>query len=83
MTDRTKCIRLYDKIVTAFHNQSGGKWNDTMYYQSLGANEEMDEAEADGNWEYALKNLTKCWVYQKHCALLDEMSENMPESVYC
>ena len=86
MTDRTKCIRLYDKIVTAFHNQSGGEWNDTMYYQSLGAREEMDEADdgdTDSDWDYALKNLTKCWIYQEHCAKLDKMSENMPDAVYC
>jgi len=86
MSNKDKCYKLYNKIVTAFHNQSGGEWNDTMYYQSLGAREEMDEASVDGteeDWEYALKNLTKCWIYQNHCGKLDHMSENMPDSVYC
>ena len=57
-----------------------------MYYQSLGAREEMDEADdgdTDSDWDYALKNLTKCWIYQEHCAKLDKMSENMPDAVYC
>tara|TARA_R110002051_G_scaffold180272_1_gene249863 strand:- start:414 stop:674 length:261 start_codon:yes stop_codon:yes gene_type:complete len=86
MSNKTKCIKLYDKIVNAFNNQSGGEWNDTMYYQALGAKDEIHEAEYNGeseDWDYALKNLTKCWIYQEHCAKLDKMSENMPDAVYC
>ena len=87
MSNKNKCIKLYDKIVTAFHNQSGGEWNDTMYYQALGAKEEIDEADYDSHpsskcWDYVLKNLTKCWIYQEHCAKLDKMAENMPDAVY-
>ena len=86
MTNKTKCLKLYRKIATAYHNQSGGEWNDTMYCQVLGAKEEIDEADYDSHtedWDYALKNLTKCWIYVEHCAKLDKMAENMPDAVYC
>jgi hypothetical protein len=86
MSNKNKCIKLYDKIVNAFNNQSGGEWNDTMYYQALGAKDEIQEAKYNGeseDWDYALKNLTKCWKYQEHCAKLDHMSENMPDAIYC
>jgi|TARA_R100001377_G_scaffold49403_1_gene28643 hypothetical protein len=82
MTDRKKCEELHDKIVTAFGEQSGGEYNDTMYYQALGAKEEMDEAEADDDWVYALKNLTECWKYVKHLAKIDEMQNNIPSEIY-
>ena len=29
---REKCQEVYDKIADAFTNQSGGDYNDTMYY---------------------------------------------------
>ena len=87
INDRTKCQILHDKIVTAFGEQSGGDYNDTMYYQALGAKEEMDEAEAEcgdaDDWAYALKNLTKCWKYVEHCAKIDKMQNDMPDEVYC
>lgn len=80
---KAKCIKLYDKIVTAFNEQSGGEYNDTMYHQVLGAREEMDEANEDDDWVYALKNLTECWIYVKHCATIDKMQNNMPNGIYC
>ena len=80
---KAKCIKLYDKIVIAFNEQSGGEYNDTMYSQALGAREEMDEAEADDDWDYALKNLTDCWKYVKHLATIDKMQNNMPNEIYC
>ena len=61
-----RCEELYNKIADAFQNQSGGDYNDTMYYQWLGASEEMQEAQTDNDieaWEYAYKNLSDCWKY--------------------
>tara|TARA_R110000803_G_scaffold209817_1_gene280121 strand:- start:256 stop:510 length:255 start_codon:yes stop_codon:yes gene_type:complete len=78
-----KCQVLYDKIHDAFQNQSGGDYNDTMYYQMLGASDEMYEAKEDNDWDYTLKILTKCWIYQEYCARLDQMQENMPDEIYC
>jgi len=82
---RKKCQILHDKIVTAFGEQSGGDYNDTMYYQALGAKEEMDEAEEDGtpaDWMYAYVHLTKCWKYVEHCAKIDKLQNEMPDEVY-
>jgi hypothetical protein len=80
---REECIKLYEKISDAFHNQSGGDYNDTMYCQVLGAIEEMDEAEINDDFDNALPNLTACWKYVKHCKKIDDMQENMPSEIYC
>jgi len=32
-----ECMQLYKKICDAFNSQSGGDYNDTMYYQMKGA----------------------------------------------
>ena len=61
-----RCEELYNKIADAFHNQSGD-YNDTMYYQWLGAAEEMEEAHTDNDieaWQYAYKTLSECWKYE-------------------
>lgn len=81
-----RCEKLYRKIADAFHNQSGGQYNDTMYYQWLGANEEMKEAQIQNHiesWEYAYKNLSDCWKYVEHCKKIDDLQENMPDEIYC
>ena len=80
---REKCQEVYDKIADAFHNQSGGDYNDTMYYQLLGASEEMQEAEIDGDWEYTYKTLSECWNYVEHCKKIDDLQQNMPKEIYC
>lgn len=80
------CEELYNKIADAFHNQSGGDYNDTMYYQWLGAREEMQEAQIDNDieaWEYAYKNLSDCWKYVEHCKKIDDLQQNMPDEIYC
>ena len=82
MSKELECQKLHDKIADAFANQSGGTYNDTMYYQWLGATEEMDEAEVSDDWEYALKNLTDCWKYVEHCAKIDKLESNMPNEIY-
>ena len=80
---REKCQEVYDKIADAFHNQSGGDYNDTMYYQWLGASEEMQEAGIEGDWEYTYKTLSECWKYVEHCKKIDDLQQNMPEEIYC
>ena len=80
---REKCQEVYDKIADAFHNQSGGDYNDTMYYQWLGASEEMQEAEIDGDWEYRYKTLSECWKYVEHCKKIDDLQQSMPKEIYC
>jgi hypothetical protein len=80
---REKCQEVYDKIADAFHNQSGGDYNDTMYYQLLGASEEMQEAEVDKDWEYTYKTLSECWKYVEHCKKIDDLQQNMPNEIYC
>ena len=86
MSNKNKCIKLYDKIVTAFHNQSGGEWNDTMYYQWLGASQDMQEAEEefalDDDWDGLLPTLTACWKYVECCKKIDDLQENMPDEIY-
>lgn len=82
-TDKQKCQELYDKIYDAFHDQSGGDYNDTMYAQWQGASEEMFEADEEGDWTYCLKTLTECWKYVEVCKLIDDLQNNMPEAVYC
>ena len=81
--NKEKCQELYNKIADAFHNQSGGDYNDTMYYQLLGADEEMFGAEQDGNWEYTYKQLSDCWKYVEHCKKIDDLQQNMPNEIYC
>ena len=83
MTTREKCQELYSKIAKAFENQSGGDYNDTMYYQLLGASEDMQEAEIDGDWENTYKTLSDCWKYVEHCKKIDDLQESMPNEVYC
>ena len=94
MTTREKCQELYNKIAKAFENQSGGDYNDTMYYQMLGASEEMQEAETYDlrlqlqdntfyDWEHTYKQLSKCWKYVEHCKKIDDLQQNMPNEVYC
>ena len=83
MTTREKCQELYSKIAKACENQSGGDYNDTMYYQLLGASEDMQEAEIDGDWEHTYKTLSDCWKYVKHCKKIDDLQQNMPNEVYC
>tara|TARA_Y100001972_G_C7575129_1_gene288623 strand:+ start:322 stop:573 length:252 start_codon:yes stop_codon:yes gene_type:complete len=83
MTTREKCQELYSKIAKAFENQSGGDYNDTMYYQLLGASEEMQEAEIDDDWEYTYKTLSDCWKYVEHCKKIDDLQQSMPNEVYC
>ena len=83
MKTKEKCLKLYDKIADAFHSQSGGDYNDTMYYQMLGASEEIQEAEVYGDWKHAYKNLSDCWKYVEHCKKIDDLQENMPNEVYC
>ncbi len=80
---REKCQEVYDKIADAFHNQSGGDYNDTMYCQWLGASEEMQEAEIDGDWEYTYKTLSECWKYVEHCKKIDDLQQSMPNEIYC
>ena len=80
---REKCQELYSKIAKAFENQSGGDYNDTMYCQWLGASEEMQEAEIDGDWEYTYKTLSECWKYVEHCKKIDDLQQSMPNEVYC
>ena len=83
MTTREKCQELYSKIAKAFENQSGGDYNDTIFYQMLGASEEMQEAEIDGDWEYTYKTLSECWKYVEHCKKIDDLQQSMPNEVYC
>ena len=82
-TTKQKCQELYDKIYDAFCEQSGGEYNDTMWTQWQGASDEMFEADEDGDWDYALKNLTECWNYVKVCKKIDELQANMPNAIYC
>jgi len=79
---KKECIKLYNKISDAFNNQSGGDYNDTMYYQWLGASEDMREAEEDDDWDGLLPTLTACWNYVECCKKIDDMQENMPDEVY-
>ncbi len=81
-TTKQKCQDLYDKIYDAFENQSGGDYNDTMYWQWQGASEDMFEADEDGEWAYALKNLTQCWKYVEVCKKIDDLQSNMPDAIY-
>tara|TARA_R100000734_G_C3317888_1_gene111429 strand:- start:3317 stop:3598 length:282 start_codon:yes stop_codon:yes gene_type:complete len=81
-----RCEELYNKIADAFHNQSGGDYNDTMYYQWLGASEEMEEAQIDNDiesWQYAYKTLSECWKYVEYCKKIDDLQQNMPDEIYC
>ena len=80
---RKKCIALYEKINDSFDNQSGGDYNDTMYYQWLGASQDIQEAEEDENWEGILPNLTKCWEYVEHCKKIDDLQQSIPNEIYC
>ncbi len=80
--NKNECQKLYNKIADAFQKQSGGDYNDTLYYQWLGALEEMNEADYDGDWEYAHKNLSKCWKYAEHCLKIDKLQQEMPNQVY-
>ena len=78
-----KCMQLYENICDAFHNQSGGDYNDTMYYQMKGA--EMDVEE--GEWEDILPNLKQCWEFVKVCLKRDKLMQrpdwdNMPNEIY-
>ena len=83
MTTREKCQELYNKIAKAFENQSGGDYNDTIFYQMLGASEEIQEAEIDGDWEYTYKQLSECWKYVEHCKKIDDLQQSMPNEIYC
>ena len=80
---KRKCQELYNKIFDAFENQSGGEYNDTIYYHLLGASEDMNEAEFDDDWEGILPTLTDCWQYVKTCKKIDDLQSNMPNEVYC
>ena len=80
---KNECQKLYNKIADAFQKQSGGYYNDTMYYQWLGALEEMNEADYGGDWEYAHKNLSECWKYVEYCLKIDKLQQEMPNQVYC
>ena len=80
---KKECIKLYNKISDAFNNQSGGDYNDTMYYQWIGASEEMQEAEEDDDWGGILPTLTACWKYVEHCKKIDDLQQNMPDEIYC
>tara|TARA_R100001015_G_C4634438_1_gene200941 strand:+ start:4220 stop:4501 length:282 start_codon:yes stop_codon:yes gene_type:complete len=81
-----RCEKLFDKIADAFKSQSGGQYNDTMYYQWLGASEELLEAQTENTidaFEYAYKNLSKCWEYVEYCKKIDDLQQNMPDEIYC
>lgn len=78
-----ECMKLYWKICDAFQSQSGGDYNDTMYYQMKGA--EMDVEE--GQWEDILPNLRQCWKFVKVCLQRDKKMQkpdwdNMPDEIY-
>ena len=83
LSEKKTCMILYSKIADAFHDQSGGDYNDTMYWQWQGAYEEVCEAEEDNDWSTAISNLSKCWAYVKHCKKIDDLKSNMPPEVYC
>lgn len=81
-----RCEELYNKIADAFSNQSGGYYNDTMYYQWIGASEEMEDARTDDDlesWQYTYKTLLECWKYVEHCKKIDDLQQNMPDEVFC
>ena len=78
---KNECQKLYNKIADAFQKQSGGFFNDTLYYQWLGAMEEMNEADYDGDWEYAHKNLSECLEYSKECLSRDRRNINSFEDM--
>ena len=80
---KKECIKLYDKISDAFHNQSGGDYNDTMYYQWTGASQDIQEAEEDDDWDGLLPTLTACWKYVAWCKMIDDLQGNMPDEIYC
>lgn len=85
MNNKDRSYLLHDLIVNAFQEQSGGDYNDTMYYQAMGAVEEIAEAEDDNtdeDWAYCKKTLTECWKYVKHCAKIDKMQNEMPNEIY-
>lgn len=78
-----ECMQLYFNICDAFNSQSGGDYNDTMYYQMKGA--EMDVEE--GQWEDILPNLRQCWEFVKVCLKRDKLMQkpdwdNMPNEIY-
>ena len=77
-----ECGKLYNQIKWAYLHQSGGHYNDTLYAQWMGAEEEMYEAETSGDWEWAYKTLSDCWRYVNHCKKIDEMQQEMPKQVY-
>ena len=81
--NKKKCYELYNKIYDAFSNQSGGDYNDTMYYQWIGASQDIQEAEDDDDWDGLLPTLIDCWKYVEHCKKIDDMQENMPDEIYC
>ena len=80
---KDKCQKLYNKIADAFHKQSGGFFNDTLYYQWLGAKDEMNEAEWEGDWEYAHQNLSECLEYSKECLSRDRRNKKFESSFLC
>ncbi len=78
-----ECMQLYKKICDAFNSQSGGDYNDTMYYQMKGAEMDIEE----GQWEDILPNLKQCWEFVKVCLQRDKKMQrpdwdNMPDEIY-
>lgn len=76
-------MQLYKKICDAFNSQSGGDYNDTMYYQMKGAEMDIEE----GQWEDVLPNLRQCWKFVNVCLQRDRKMQspdwdNMPNEIY-
>jgi len=89
---KEKCYNLYEKITRVrIHVETNRKWickfSDLLWEnlktQVRGASDEMYEAEDEGDWESAYKNLSDCWVAVQHMKKINDMLEKMPELIYC
>lgn len=87
LTPKAHCKKLYKRIADAYHGQDGGVFNDSMYYEWLGASQSLHEIEEEDDWIYLLKEFKQSWTFMKYCKRRDAKglgwSDDAPANVYC